>query len=720
MKKEEKIETLVKVSNTLKSEFIGLDDIIDQIITSIKPWYVTPEVIERPIVVSLWGMTGTGKSSVVKRLIELLDLSSNSMVFDCGSEVNDGDKDVADKISERIEFGSDERDRAGSTVELGEYVFVFDEFQYARTIDENSCEVDKPNLRPIWTLMDSGVLNVTKSSYEANALSSFHEDLEAFVGEPGNSEIPMSSGKIVSEDDVKRLLEALGYFYFNRGIPGVMKAKGRWGYDDAYDYEEEGNSPECDEDDSEKGKKKGKDEKENPYRPLELLNATYLRFIIRCGSKKRSAMDTIGLINSFKTLGEFVSFLGEEIKYMKSPRTIDAHKSLIFIIGNLDEAFTVGSDLSPDISADIFYHETSKVSISDIKNALRRRFRAEQISRFGNSLIKYPTLKEEHFKRIIAKEVGRILTDFKKVSGINVEVSKEMSDLLYFEGVFPTQGVRPVFTTIGTILTPLLSDILISGKESDKVIITPETTSFKRESIEINLVYPGKTEKKEIKLVLGSLRCPKNRKNRYACAVHESGHAIALSYLTGRLPKSIVAVAADNGGFCSTYDPETARSIKSVLDVKNNIMVSMAGYEAESIMFDHNKVLLGSGSDISEAWEEMCTAAYDTGFFNPYKYVTTNCPGHPDGDAIGIFDNDIQGLIKNTFYELRTETKKILEDNKTLLVQAALVLGEKGEMSDLDFSDLIEKYGNTLTLDRMKEAKNLCSDDYYLKKLLEK
>jgi cell division protease FtsH len=69
-----KIETLEKVKSTLKSEFIGLDEIIDKIITAITPWYVTPEVIQRPIVVSLWGMTGTGKTSVISRLIELLDI----------------------------------------------------------------------------------------------------------------------------------------------------------------------------------------------------------------------------------------------------------------------------------------------------------------------------------------------------------------------------------------------------------------------------------------------------------------------------------------------------------------------------------------------------------------------------------------------------------------------------------------------------------------------
>lgn len=49
---------------------------------------------------------------------------------------------------------------------------------------------------------------------------------------------------------------------------------------------------------------------------------------------------------------------------------------------------------------------------------------------------------------------------------------------MYSEGVFPVQGVRPVYTTIGTLLTPLLSDILINRIAEDKevmITLTKET-----------------------------------------------------------------------------------------------------------------------------------------------------------------------------------------------------------------------------------------------------
>ena len=65
MTRSEKTKFLKEISKTLKNEFVGLDGIVDQIIQSVTPWYVTPEIITRPVIVSLWGMTGTGKTSIV-------------------------------------------------------------------------------------------------------------------------------------------------------------------------------------------------------------------------------------------------------------------------------------------------------------------------------------------------------------------------------------------------------------------------------------------------------------------------------------------------------------------------------------------------------------------------------------------------------------------------------------------------------------------------------
>lgn len=67
-----KRDLLTQASIILKKEFFGMDSVIDQIIESISSWYFFPHMQERPVVLNLWGMTGVGKSDLLKRLVQLL------------------------------------------------------------------------------------------------------------------------------------------------------------------------------------------------------------------------------------------------------------------------------------------------------------------------------------------------------------------------------------------------------------------------------------------------------------------------------------------------------------------------------------------------------------------------------------------------------------------------------------------------------------------------
>ena len=708
--KVERIDKLQRAINILKEEFVGLDDIIDKIKLSVTPWYVTPEVITRPVVVSLWGMTGTGKSSVVKRLLELLGLYSKSVFFDCGRECNESDNDVAAKVSEFLNI--DCVDDTTNNIDSNDLVFVFDEFQYARTINESGEELSKPNLRPVWNIVDSGILNINESNYELGQLTNFLEDLKDFSKE--HPEIKLNNCMVEDPDEVKLVLEALGFFYFQRGVPGLMDTSIRRYYDD---FDENFDD---------------KENKEHPYRPLRIIENRLLRTMI----KKLYYLDhipgkqVIEEIMQIKTVGELVDYLEERKQKIKSPKIIDCSKSLVFIIGNLDEAFRVEGDLSPDFDADIFYDETSKVTISDIKEALKQRFRAEQIARFGNSIIKYPTLKSEHFRAIIKKEVEKICNNFKLDSGISIKVTDDIYDILYSEGVYPVQGVRPVFTTIGTMFTPLLSEILIHSesdfnKEILIGVVNPED-GYKKSIKKIFIDYLGSKQHEEVTvpMFLGELRDPENRKNRFIASVHETGHAILLSYLTGVIPTSIVSVSTDKGGFCTTYDPSKVNEIHSRKDIKNDVMVSLGGYCAEELIYesDIDRTLLGSGSDIESAWETLSEAAFKLGYFEPFSFANCasipSCDGIPNGlDSRAILDSK----VKLEFDKLKQETMKILEDNKDLLKKFALELGERGSLSGDVFYKFICECGdkNTLNKDRIEIAKKENSSDWYKSKLLE-
>ena len=693
--KEGRIERLHQASAELKNEFVGLDEIIDKICEAITPWYITPEVIIRPTIISLWGMTGTGKTSIVRKLTALLGLANKTVYFDCGEESNQGNTTVASKINDVLNL---EEDNNPVSDKINDFVFVFDEFQHARTINEHDEEVDKPNLRSFWNLVDTGMIKSDESNWETSYFCGFVDDFEDYVSEYPNA--ILKDGFMNDKKDIENILNTLGFFYYDRGVPGVMGKRTRYSMTTSDVPVED----------------------EALYAPLQVLDDRIYRVVIRKlkaagGSSKPK--DVVEEFRKAKTTSELLAILKEAKKSIIAPKEIDCNKSLVFILGNLDEAFKVEGDINPDIDADIFYDQTSKVTITDIKRALKRRFRAEQIARFGNSIIKYPTLKKVHFEEVIRKEVDRVSKEFTATSGITLDINKDMYDLLYAEGVYPVQGVRPVFTTITTIFTPLLSDIIMSGaKRGDTAhlkVVHPEL-GYKLKEKEISVEVNGKQLIRKVGLVLGDLRRPESKKTRYANAVHEAGHAVVMSYLTGELPIAIVAVSSNSGGFCITYNPDKIGEIGLREDVDNDVMISMGGYLSEELIFpDKNKRLLGSSNDISEAWSSLCDAAYDMGYFDPYQYCNyeTFRSGYPGG----IDDKEIKDRIRIKFTELKDKTFSILEGNADLIKAIARHLGEVGEITGEEFLDFIKKHGGTLTEDRIKEAKEACSYNYYKKML---
>ena len=352
--RQEKLDEAVAI---LKSEFVGLDDIIDNIKKSIIPWYITPEIIERPVVISLWGLTGTGKTSVVRRLVQLLGLTGKTAFFDCGLEANESSSgSIADKIEEVFDI-EDDFDSLNSSGEnkLGDAVFVFDEFQYARTLDENGHELLKSPLRPIWNIIDNGKVSVSEYRYDITHFGNFVEDFKQFSKE--HPEIKLDSGKVTSREEVKTVLENLGLFYYGRNVTELLNG------DDSAKVKV--SKPFIKTSDDE-------DEEEDIFRPLRLLEDRDMRTIVKKlnAYKPRYGYEIITNLNNSKNISEFSHILEKVSIIISKPKELDCSRSLVFILGNLDEAFKVESDLDPDMDANTFYDKTSKVSISDIKEAL--------------------------------------------------------------------------------------------------------------------------------------------------------------------------------------------------------------------------------------------------------------------------------------------------------------------------------------------------------------
>ena len=117
-----KQEILEKARLTLKKEFIGIDNVIDEVINNISSWYTLHHIQEKPLVLCLWGLTGTGKTSLVYRLVELINFVDSHYHFDLG------DKDSYMSFSHSLSELCDNKDTSPVIITL-------DEFQHSRTLE---------------------------------------------------------------------------------------------------------------------------------------------------------------------------------------------------------------------------------------------------------------------------------------------------------------------------------------------------------------------------------------------------------------------------------------------------------------------------------------------------------------------------------------------------------------------------------------------------------
>ncbi len=179
----DKHENLNDAKNQLKIEFVGLDKIIDEMIDLIEPWYLFPEGQIRPSIVNLFGMTGTGKTSLITRLFEILKMKS-VLRFDTGEWVEKTDYQLSSTISGQIKKLKTSDSRP---------VFILDEFQLGRTLDESGSDIDRPNLRVIWDLLDSGKFSIIEENWQTSNIQMVYNKLSYLIEDKG---VRAKNGKI--------------------------------------------------------------------------------------------------------------------------------------------------------------------------------------------------------------------------------------------------------------------------------------------------------------------------------------------------------------------------------------------------------------------------------------------------------------------------------------------------------------------------------------------
>lgn len=656
---------------TLKSEFVGIDKQIEEIMDNVRTWYLFPNLQNRPLVVAIWGMSGCGKTSLVKRICQLLDIEEDLVYFNFASISENSAWQIEEEIEDKL---SNERSNR---------IFVYDEFQYAATKKMNGEENDnKSGLKPFWELLDTGILHKRSDFYTTRTVFK----ILYFIGLINNNcPIELKNGVWVNASDCLR------------GFNGYEINKFQQVFNFDLDKDDIGNNN-SDEDEDGPVLDIAHSSPNFKKRPDKLfIREEYIDRLLRLydSSFNTVVSDTFDAYNKFREMNidELVEYLTNLYTNAKKGYSLKFNDSIIFVIGNLDEAYEMSYDMNPDMSPDQFKKITEEISVVDIKENLRNRFRNEQIARFGNIHVIYPSFSTQDFKDIISMYLDNYEKDAFEKTGIHFQFDESIKQIIYDEGVFPTQGTRPIFSTIHEIvkcrLPGVVRHIYETGNENNVSYITYKFDDVENkivaECFDTNNNLVTKTTF-NVKLRLKKLRDTVQDDDVQAmCALHESGHFVVYASLFGKMPEKLVSKTTDSktGGFLmEDYDNSKKKFSKE--DKLREIRVLLGGYVAEQMIFG-DKMSNGASHDLSHATTIASRMIRDWGFGNQAVVTTyqNHSQANPDGskvnednqnyinaqikELINSAKNDVYELFSNPeWYDMLKESAQYLMDNSSM------------------------------------------------------
>jgi hypothetical protein len=606
-----KKQRLENVKIELKREFIGIDYIIDALVDYIQIWYLMPEILTRPIIVNLWGMTGVGKTDLIRKLVSKLEYQDRFVEV----ELSNGESTWNSSVSSILETNGINNAKPA--------IVLFDEIQRFYTIDSEGKPLLNTRFQDFWELLSDGKL---------------------------------------AKRDAKESIDD----YLQRYLYAAMQRQKR--------------------------KQKLKDAPPMPPDPTNPMGGNF--------SEDEEATVGVWEAQSLKkifdlkeSVNEIAEMREEDVLLMmqqtrerkKVYEPINHSKTLIIISGNLDEAYSMANETGEtDIEADIFRAYTEKITIVDIKNALSRKFKPEQVARFGTIHLIYKSLRKVDFEALISEELVKIVKKNKEHFGVDIEITKNLNQLIYQNGVFPVQGVRPVFSSITDIIEANLSKLLFEAFMGNLMHIAMDYDFDKKKILAqlagkrtIELDYVGKIDQ---------IRQDNSPDMVANIAVHESGHAIVYGILLGLAPLQLKSRVASRYAQGFSFPHLIHLSKENII---NKIKIFLAGGIAEEIVFGEEKATISRSFDREEATSMIMEYIRKYGFDKNFQaYYAHSGPYSMD---LSVTDWAIEKMIR----DLSKEARELLEKNQDFLISLSKELAHKGSLKPWEVVLIAHKFGHT-------------------------
>lgn len=590
---QKKKDTLEKCKIYLKQEFVGIDEIIDSLLDYIQVWYLMPDILSRPVIVNLWGMTGVGKTDLVRKMVKFLSFQDRFVEIELSNTDQSSWHKNIFSVLDSFRMNDEEPG-----------IVLFDEIQRFNTVTDDGGSIPQSKFKDFWELLSDGKLS-RKSRY----------NFDSYLF------------KMINKQKEKERAERKGEKY----------------------------------------------EEENDYLGAWEANELKQELGLDMGLEQLADLrneDVLNLIN-------------QSIADKRIYEPVDHRKTLLIISGNLDEAFQMAIRTSEaDIDADIFHAFTKKISFVDIKNALSRKFRPEQVARFGNIHLIYRALKRADFEKLIEKEVERVISQTKEKIGIDLEIDESMNQLIYRNGVFPVQGVRPVFSSVIDILETNLSNYLftaIMNKKKKIALKYDDENKYIQAKIGKDITktpYVGRIDK---------IRNRSEIDNIANISVHEAGHVIAYICLIGLVPLQVKSKISSSYASGFTF-PHMIHETKE--NIVKKIKIYLAGGIAEEVVFGEENASIGRENDREMVTRLTVNYVRKYGFDDEFQsnYTIEDYPYTLNKNQT---DLDIEKMIAR----LVAETKELMIQNKVLLIAMSERLRDQGNLQAEDMIAISKQHG---------------------------
>lgn len=590
---KEKEKLLAKVRKTAKTKFRGIDKQIDMFIDAITGWYLYPELQTKPTVVNLWGLTGVGKTTLVRYIVGELGMGKSYKEV----LMQNNDKDRLSTITQSINI---------SNLKVP-YVLLLDEFQRYTTVNDFRKPKETISYLDLWSLLSDG--NLFEPSFIA----------------------------ISHRRNFCNLIELKATL-----VKSIMRAKC-----DGGDKDEEDEKPDYD---IRRGKKVSSvnpntiyidPEVERNMHQLEIICQnnylggsenlslykkpflSILKDAERCGILSASDVEVFKyrvhniaidfkMVSSLNTKIEpaYVSwedlyqYISDSYDIISSKEGIEATKAtklLIIISGNRDELYTQADGMYLTYKdVDSVYEDTKDFKWYQLRNLLLDSLSPEQINRLGMTHILFPSLNSKAYKQIINDRLNSASKYCEKQFGVKVKFSSSVCDAVYKNSVFPVQGVRPVISFIdGLINSTLLQYLTVTDKKGKMIEVAVDEKTGKlyiksdKKSTEYPIVLEVSDKEKDIP-----------EESRICTAAHEAGHALVSMFLWDCVPTIDMSPMLEDvyGLTCTKNTEKTENSIGNLHKyLKGKLCCCLAGKAAEELVFGQDNVSRGCASDMRQA-----------------------------------------------------------------------------------------------------------------------